>query len=47
MLEVSLHSGKPLESYEQYDQEILFTYGRKAYPTEPKGDTREAVRKVL
>ena len=47
VLEVSLHSGKAIESYEQYDQEILFTYGRKAYPTEPEGDTREAVRKVL
>lgn len=47
MLEMALLTGESITEYERYDQEVLFTYERKVYPTIPTGDTKEAVSEVL
>lgn len=46
-LQISLLTGKPLEKINHYDEEVPFTYLKKAYPTEPFGDLRKAVIKAL
>ena len=46
-LQISLLTGKPLENVNHYDEEIAFTYLKKAYPTEPFGDLRKAVVTAL
>lgn len=46
-LQISLLTGKPLEKVNHYDEEVPFTYQKKAYPTEPFGDLRKAVIAAL
>ena len=46
-LELSMYTCKPVREYEAYDQEILFTFGRKTCFNGNRGDVREAVLAVL
>lgn len=46
-LEIALLTGKPLETVNYYDEEVPFTYEKKAYPTIPFGDLRLAVENAL
>ena len=42
-LEISLLTDTPLEEINHYDEELPFVYQKKKYPTEPRGDLKEAV----
>ena len=46
-LQISLLTGKALEDISHYDEEVAFTYLKKAYPTEPFGDLKKAVMTAL
>lgn len=46
-LQISLLTNKPLEEINHYDEEVAFTYLKKAYPTEPFGDLKKAAETVL
>lgn len=47
MMELSLFTEEPITDYERYDQEVLFSFGRKSYETKPTGDTKIVVTSVL
>ena len=46
-LQISLLTDTPLEKINHYDEEVPFTYLRKAYPTKPFGELRKAVISAL
>ena len=46
-LEISLHRNSLPEEYERYDQEVIFSYGRKVYPTKPTGDLKASIENII
>lgn len=46
-LEISLATKTPIVEYERYDQEVIFSFGRKEYTVEPSGDVYKIVIAIL
>ncbi len=46
-LEIALLTDTPLEEIHYYDEELPFVYRKKAYPTTPSGDLKQAVLAAL